>query len=354
MAATFEECQKEIAAIPQSPSGKDRDVAWFDARRELGIAISADGCPELYLKGNISPRSALMRRHTELNQDWQAGEEGFRASRISLPPGEPFRTVAALILFELLKALDAYGGVVERAFEEAEPYIELVLHQATVADEVIFGLVGELLTLEALLLSVQMGDRSSVLDCWHGYRREPRDFILDDAGLEVKTSMSGEPVHRISSLRQTERAAGEAAGPFLLSIGLEIVGIGGSTLPEKVDRILELLDGPREPSSWSQLQWRFLRQVRDYGGGAAGYDHSEMQEWHVFRRRFDSSYTPRLYDLSDPHLRMLRREHLAGTIVLERGLTYEARLPDTVSEGNPTRDWQVSIGQMLATHLDGG
>lgn len=94
------------------------------------------------------------------------------------------------------------------------------------------GLVGELLVLDHLIGTI--GERAA-LASWRGPLVEEHDFGLDDIDVEVKSTLSEERAHRISSLTQLVANPGRAL--WLVSVQLTIGGLAGRTLSQRIDSI---------------------------------------------------------------------------------------------------------------------
>ncbi len=315
---------------------------------------------EIFIAGaKLKPRSSIVRSHLQHDR-WQAGAEApFEANRVVLPEEPHFTSVAALIATEMLRA--GFGGGIRDhhdVFAEVEPLVELALGRSSLPEAVVLGLVGELICLEQLLLGVAdaPGLRSSVLDTWRGHQHAARDFSLGDAAIEVKTTTDASSTHTAHSLNQIEPVATDGRFEqqlYLLSVGLQRSDQGGVTLPDTVDRILFLLsDSGIDASKRSPLQSRFLHDLEQYGThSGASYVHDEMSGLKVYQTVYTPTFVPRMYDLCDQSVALLRRQDLEGMFVLPDRIQYGFTLPDRVSPANPLPTWQTEVRTAIRRRL---
>lgn len=353
---SFEQLRSELERLVPPVTAGDRNIYWVSARK-LGIAKTNSEALELFLAGpKLHPRTATVRRHLE-HARWEiagCGEQ-LDASRIVFPPAAHFLAIAALIAVELLRAGVNDSRPLQDVFDEVEPIIELALRQGTLGEEHLVGLMGELICLEVMLDAVIARPelRLSVLDMWQGHRPGLRDFLIGTAAIEVKTTQQDSSSHKVSGLHQVEPVSTEVEKElFLLSVGLAESEYEGQTLPEVVQRILDRLAGPSSPSSGNKiltpLQQRFLDDVARYGStGARGYDHRTMSAWKVFDARYRTTFTPRLFDLMDEDIRILRRRDLAGMHVSPDDIQYRVDLPPTINGLNPSPSWQHAVSNLV-------
>lgn len=134
------------------------------------------------------------------------------------------------------------------------------------------GLVGELNVLEQVLALIP--DARTVLEGWDGPRGGLHDFLLGTGAIEVKTTVAQQGFRaRIGSLEQLDATL---ATPLCLAAVRLGTGDTGSTLPEHVERLAELVSregkGPLH-----QFETRLLQ---------AGY-HAAMAEHYT--RRFTAT-----------------------------------------------------------------
>jgi len=89
-----------------------------------------------------------------------------------------------------------------------------------------------------------------------------------------------------------------------------------------------------------------------YGGGLeVGFQFETMRTWPVFKKQFEVSFTPRLYDLCDPDVKLLRSCDLNGTHVDATDVEYAFTLPDRVNDRNPERGWQRKLIEILQSEI---
>ena len=131
---------------------------------------------------------------------------------------------------------DAMGTAIGRVLSS---YRELLSSLGRLSEHQELGLYGELLVLDHLIGS--MGEHRAV-GSWRGPTREEHDFGLDKVDLEVKTTLSEDRSHRISSLTQLEPSPDRDL--WLVSVQLTTRGVGGTTLTELVERTMNRLSGP--------------------------------------------------------------------------------------------------------------
>ena len=149
-----------------------------------------------------------------------------------------------------LRSLDFRAAVIEALGSLRE----LLAGRGRLAEEQEIGLFGELLLLRHLLGKLPA---SRAIACWRGPEREEHDFVLPDVDVEVKSTTSDVRCHWINDIRQLEPTLGRRLQ--LLSIQLTGAGAGGSSLPELIDQVRELVpDGaPSEELSrkLASLNW---------------------------------------------------------------------------------------------------
>ena len=145
-------------------------------------------------------------------------------------------------------------------------YQEVLSALGRLSDHQELGLHGELLVLRHLIDSI--GERSAV-HSWRGPAREEHDFGLDAFDLEVKTTLSKDRSHRISSLTQLEPSSGRSL--WLVSVQLTTTGTGGTTLPELIAHTANRL-------SVLGLKKLFVERL-----ASVGWD---SNQGHLYTRRF--------------------------------------------------------------------
>lgn len=100
------------------------------------------------------------------------------------------------------------------------------------------------------------------------------------------------------------------------------------------------------------LESRFLDAVRSYGSEyGIGYDHAVMAEHHIYATKFAMSFTPRLYDLDDDSMRLLRRTDVEMTFIRADDLAFSLELPPFIAAGNPVANWAHAITQFTRETL---
>lgn len=350
----FESLRDRLAAVQLPATPGDRETLWV-VERLLGLARSQFGAVEIFIVGGrLHPRTGTVRRHLEHGEWIGAQGQIIEASRIVLPHDEHFVAMGALIGVEMLRAGIGEGVPAQVVLEEVEPLIELALRRGALSEESLVGLIGELLALEQLLLSPG-GDPaqfSTILDMWRGHRMGERDFVVGTAAIEVKTTGHDSSTHQINSLGQIELDEDEGR-LFLLSVGLAPTAAGGQSLPDVVDRILGLLGGWEAGQVLRPIQQRLLRDVFGYGVGGAGYDHLTMSTWAAYQVPFRTTFTPRLYDVADPDVRLIRRADLLGSFVDPTSVTYAVDLPATVNGLNPVANWSRELVRLVGAVVGG-
>jgi hypothetical protein len=359
----FESLRERLSTIPRPTEDSAREMLWIHDRL-LGVAVSSQGAFEIFISGDRLQASLSSVRRQMQYDSWQSGTgEPFVANRIVLPEEPHYQAVAAVIVVELLRlGLGQGARIAQDVFAEVEPLVEMALRRVALSEEAIIGLIGELLCLEQLLLGVSDHSemRSAVLDSWRGHQHAARDFSLGTNAIEVKTTTLLSSVHVAHSLAQVEATPTDQLAEhslYLLSIGLTRAEEGGVSLPDAVERILGLVADPgwTLERNYSPLQVRFLADVGRYGAsGGLGYEHSRTKDARVYRTSFTPTFVPRLYDLTDPEVRLIRREDLKGTIVQPGSVEYGFALPDRVNAENPAASWQADVRSLMRESLSLG
>jgi hypothetical protein len=121
-----------------------------------------------------------------------------------------------------------------------------------------------------------------------------------------------------------------------------------------VEHILWLLsDSEAGAGTRSQDQKRFLDDVARYGSQPSqGYKHDEMKNQSVYRQAYMTTFLPRLYDMGDPEIRLIRRNDLDGLMVLADRIQYGFSLPDRVNERNPVAVWHHEVREAVRHQLE--
>jgi hypothetical protein len=259
---SFESLRAAVIEIPEPPSAEERETLWV-VPRQLGVARGRQGSLEVFLVGaRLIARTGAVRRHMDYGTWATATDDQFDANRLVLPSEPHFVAIAALIALELLRAGLGTESSDQEAFTDVEPLIELALLRGALTEESVLGLVGELLVLEKIMTTIagESGYAAEAIDMWRGHLRGERDFRIGSTGVEVKTTQHLSSTHAISSIRQVELVKAEDE-LYLLSLGLAATSSGGQTLPDIVQRLLDLLDACHPGSHGTQAKGRLLRQV---------------------------------------------------------------------------------------------
>ncbi|KPH77317.1 PD-(D/E)XK motif protein [Bosea vaviloviae] len=347
---TFEALRDDLEAL-QAPDGEARNLRWLS--QLLAVARGASGDYEIFLRGaELVATSPLVRRHLQ-HGEWQpqSGGDPFPATRIVLPSAPHFASVAALIAVELLRAGLGVGDDSQAAFSDVEPIIEMAIRRGALPENVIIGLIGELIVLRQSLLSIGSQDhlKGIILEAWQGWQPGGgRDFIFGANSIEVKTTQSVSSIHEFSGFHQLEAAqlpSGAQEQLHLLSVGLMPSTAMGESLPTIVDQVLAMLGNDTE---FGPLQLALLTRVEAYGAAnGVGYRHATMHDWSAYATRYTATFQPRLYRVADTAMRLLRREAVAKTFVAPASLSFAMHLPDQVSAFNPAPRWQQELAGMV-------
>ena len=142
---------------------------------------------------------------------------------------------------------------------------ELLSALGKLSDHQELGLFGELLVLGHLIGNV--GEQAAV-GSWKGPTWEEHDFGFDATDLEVKTTLTEDRSHHISSLTQLEPSPDRAL--WLVSVQLTTSGVGGKTLPELIKYTSSSLSDLR-------VKMRFVQQLVSLGW--------DINQSHLYTRR---------------------------------------------------------------------
>lgn len=354
--AIFEELRAELLKLPRPAQKGQREIHWVSHGR-MGIAKDYRGVIELYFCGDpIIPRRPTVRRHTDYGQ-WESSDHTiYNASKISFSPEERFISMAALIGTESVLAGACHSEIkLEEVFYKVESLIELAIRKISPSENTLLGMLGELILLEQLLIYATnaLHLRSDILDMWKGYTPSSRDFIIGNGAIEVKTTRQNSSTHIINSLDQIEPRdihGNSIESPlYLLSIGLSPVIGGPISLPDQVERIICLLASEHSKAK-SPLQIKFLDAISRYGAvDGWGYDHESSKHDAKFSSTYSLTFMPRLYDMQDAEVKIIRRSDLKETFVNSDHIEYQVDLPDTINSNNPLPKWVQAITDMLDT-----
>jgi hypothetical protein len=339
----YQRVRDELAALGVDGNMRAHRTMWI-VQRVLGVARSEKSIDVFLVGPRLHARTAFIRRHLDYAK-WDVAGEGttVEANRLVYPGKDQYAPVAAMVAVELANAGIESGESIQSSFSRVESLIELSLRRTALTEEYLLGLLGELACLEIMLNAV--GPQSqllvSVLEMWTGWRGDTRDFRIGSTSVEVKTTLTASSSHRFSGLRQVERAPDERH-LLLLSFGFQSDTGDGTSLSNMVSRIAKLL----RLSGAEGLESRFLEAVSCYGAEyGIGYDHVTMAEHHLYATKFAMTFTPRLYDLDDPSMRILRRTDVEMTFVRADDLAFSLELPPSIVPGNPLANWAQSITQ---------
>lgn len=356
MPVAFETLRSALDDL-EVPAGEARRLRWVVDER-LGAAKTASGDFEIFLLGDaLEARSAIVGRCLE-HGTWRSKTDdvAFDATRVVLPPDPHFAAIAALIATELVRVGMGAGVPTQEAFTEVEPIIELAIQRGSMADDVLLGLVSELIVLRTILRSSNrtMEQKAVLVGTWRGWQ-QGRDFVIGSHAVEVKATRGLASSHAFSGLHQLEEQTLPDGGVevlHLLSIGLQEAPEGTFSLPGVVEDLLSELGGPvvKEPDL-NPLQTQLLAWILQYGAGGRGYRHLSMRKWPQYQAQFALSFSPRLYRISDPEMRLLQRALVEDTYLRPDSVTFDATFPARVSAFNPADRWQVELANMADTLL---
>lgn len=334
------------------PDEEDRlDIEWI-SHEKLAVGRDCAGRFLVLLAGSsVTPQSPSVEAVLTTGRWLDSQGSVVDGSLLQLPGGEPFHVATTTIAVEFLRR-----GVESRpvgdVYLEVEPFIELVIRRLLLPPEALLGLLGELLVLDYVVEAVSerpAGGRPPLPSLWRGHARESRDIVLHRLAIEVKTTASSESRHSIGGLDQIEPRTLEGGVQETLrlaSIGLAPEPSGSSrfSVSQLAQRILGWMD--------EDSQAAFLSQLQSYGpADCTGYDHRTMADWEPYARRYRLTFVPRLYDVADPRLVLIRRSDLQGTVVQPDGISYQVLLPEVVpgSHGaNPRSDLREALRSLVA------
>jgi hypothetical protein len=346
MSRTYEEIARLLEAVTTPVADGQFHIEWLDVKR-IGIGRDAQQRYALLIVGPpLSPRIDVVASNIRPGTWSTSAGEALQGSVLQLPEGDAFRTATATIAAELFRR-GLETRPVSQVFAEVEPFIALVLRRMMLPDDYVLGLVGELIILRELLIA--LGDaRRSVADpsaWWRGCQQQSRDFVLPAASIEVKTTGLSVSRHTISNLDQVEPRSihGDTLERlFIASVGLRrATGSAGLSIASLADDIVALLREGRADDDPAVT--KFLARLAEYGPeGFDGYRHPLMRDQDPYKTAFTTTFSPRIYDMSDQNIRIIRRADLARDFqfVLPQGLAYTLELPGAVpgSIENPRAD----------------
>lgn len=227
------------------------------------VALGSDGTPDAQFIIDPSQGEIELRLACE-NSDLPdiTTFKHFEVSRKSID-GNEWSILRICHGADLLECYPVLSATADRIQLKGESFSEAVVGSLRALSEVLsrlsrmstnqeVGLFGELIALRALIKSV---GGSAAISSWVGPLSEEHDFVLEAVDVEVKTTISEQRIHTISSLTQLVPSPDRAL--FLLSIQVSRGGVGGSTLSELVEEIIFVLDGDAKS--------QFIGKVRSAG-----------------------------------------------------------------------------------------
>lgn len=352
---TYEDIHGIAAQLEAPTTDGHLTVEWIVPDR-LAIGRDSDN-RHLLVLGGASVKAATESVARALSSGRWFSESGaeIEGTLLRLHAGDHFMVAATTIAVELLRrGLDRRPAA--DVFPEVEGFIELVIRRVLLPHDALLGLVGELLVFDHLLEALkQVPDLSQPdpVGLWQGHSRKSRDFRLNRLGLEVKTTSRASSHHHIGGLDQVEPRTldGEQTEAlYLASIGLreDASAPARFSVAGLTNSILTKLDG--------DCGTKFLDQLRGYGpDDCVGYDHATMADWEPYSRGFSMTFPPRVYDMSDPNIRVIRRSGLQEhfPFVMPEGISFIMDLPDEIpgSHGaNPRTGLAAELVRLVELH----
>lgn len=344
---SFEGLRAQMGRMQASSADSERVVRFLDESKALGYSRDRLGRIEIMLAGPHLVAASANTRSRMRFDDWLTADGStLPANRLVLETGEQFDAAGALICVELTQ--QGYQDDPEAAFSLAEPVIEMVMARADDEAAAITGLAGELLVLDWLTTGLSLNAADAVIEAWHGWRPSSRDLQLGRLGVEVKTTATSASVHHIQGWHQVEVGPAvdgtQETALFLLSIGVRWLGAtgdAGTSIRHLSSRIAGRLTG------LSSRQ--FLARVRAYGGIHSEVDAEGLVNSESTRRRFVTTFE-RLYDMSDPRIRVLRRGDLTQyPSVVTDSVKFSINLPNSVrGDLNPVVGRRAILAELSA------
>lgn len=351
---SYEDVLNALKALEPSQSEAERNVTWLGTSTTVGVSRTVDGRIEIFLAGSpvqsIHPKLA----HSLIRGTWHraGGQAAVEATRLLLPTAAHFTQVAAFICTELLR--NGADGDLPSAFQRSEALINHSIEGLSMNAQVLVGLKGELLLLQALIQSRGSDDLKQLIGMWHGWRRSTRDFAVGSTGVEVKTTTGSTSVHEIQGLHQVETSVSPSPEQCLLlvSIGIENTtpeNPSAFTLPQIVGTILGRTQAALPPAEADPLCAEFLMHVKDYGSEqGVGYDHNTMSDDSSFTQPFVLQWV-RGYDMGDTDIKILRSPSLTPyPHVSATSVRFSISLPPQINgDFNPTNGLSAVANQIL-------
>lgn len=352
---SFEAIRGQINRLPIPQLDTERELFWV-ANDRLGVAKTKIEAFEIFFIGDkIKASSAIVRQHMDYGTWEGKNSQQYIANRIMLSNEPHFLALSALIAHECLReGISDVSVDIAKVFKKVEPIIELALEKKESANKLIFGLLGELILLERLLLAVDKFPelRKNVLDMWFGYLPYSRDFVVGKNAIEVKTTSGYESSHFIHGLNQIEPRSitnGDLEEDvYILSFGLTAVAGAPYSIARQKETILKLLGEESLAVTETPLQKRFLECLHGYGEIS---EINVLDQLSSFAATYSFTFPPRLYKITTPNVPLIRQAELAGTFVNPSHIEYLVDFPATITPDNPARDWVLEASLMAKDAL---
>lgn len=335
---SYESVLELIAEIPSASSSELRDITWVTNAHVVGVSRDHDGRVEVFLGGaELRPASKAVGDAIEFRTWHREGAAAFEANRLLLPALGHFDQVAAFICTELLR--NGADATLSLGFARTEPIVELAIERLRMSNEVVLGLAGELLMLDALCRRASDDKVAQAVESWDGWRKSSRDFVWGTTGVEVKTTTRGTSSHLVQGVHQVELNDGEDGGVpedrlYLVSIGLQAADPGGNSfsIPQLVHRIIDRM----EATGCGGDVGKFLSRTSEYGiESGGGYDHNTMADDPFYAASFLTTFF-RAYDMSDEAVEILRRDDIAARHHVDvSSVRFRVDLPVSARNDNP-------------------
>ncbi|WBM80903.1 PD-(D/E)XK motif protein [Cryobacterium breve] len=335
---SYESVPELILDVSSAVTDELRDITWVTDAQVVGVSRDHGGRVEVFLVGvELRPTSKTVGDAIEFRTWHREGAASFEANRLLLPALGHFDQVAAFICTELLR--NGADTVLSLAFTKTEPIVELAIERLRMSNEVVLGLAGELLMLDALCRRADDENVAQAVESWDGWRKSSRDFVWGSTGVEVKTTTRSTSSHLVQGVHQVELNDGEDGGVpedrlYLVSIGLQATATGGNSfsIPQLVVRIIERM----EATGCGGDVLKFLSRTSEYGvESGGGYDHNTMSEDPIYGTSFQTSFF-RAYDMSDEAVEILRRDDIAVRHHVDvSSVRFRIDLPVTARTDNP-------------------
>lgn len=351
-ARTYEDLRAKIADLRPAGADRRRSLVWCSDAELLAASRGVQGELEIFIVGEQLRSDSNLVQEVLSHDTWKRTDGStITASRLVLPPADPFDAVTTFLCVELLR--NGADSDAQEALRLSEPIIETVLQRLHAHTESLIGLIGELLVILQLVRAAPQ-ELHAVLKAWYGSTRSSRDLQLGGVGIEVKTTRRHTSTHNVQGVHQVE--LGHAVGGvderflYLVSVGLEPADSGvGHTLPSLVDAVLDEIDSHVDVEA-DTLRSAFLSDVVAYGlAGGAHYEHTEMKDRSLYAQGWSVAFC-RTYDMTDAGVLVLRSEDILHRTMVELDtLTFRIALPEQVSgDANPSVGLPAMAARILA------